>query len=358
MTGYTFSSPYVFGSDSFKSTDWRNPELLAVLVHPWHGLLSYHPLYAIGFISLIFLMFYQKKIIEKIFILILTLVLLLHFYLQASWYVWWLGGAFGMRGLGISAIILIPALIYFLTKNKNHFLNSILYSIIFLSCFWSFLLLLQNATNFYTYKQLFHAQYKELITLFSFKFIFFLMLILTIGIVKWQNERKFQLQQFIIILTLVFMTLYYLLSDLPNQNYLKSLRIFEFPFSYPFFIMIQTILIALIPFVLYEILLLPHDRPYLNISLKKVMPYTYLVLFCIITFLFTRLAINTEKNITSGIIPINRTFNYISSVDIREVGESYEEYLRVPGFENKKIALYNYFTSLKEKARISQNIGN
>ncbi|MFQ5717254.1 MAG: hypothetical protein ACE5GQ_09160, partial [Nitrospinales bacterium] len=47
MTGSFFHPAHDFGSGSFKSVDWSNPEILATLFHPWHGLLIYNPLYAV-----------------------------------------------------------------------------------------------------------------------------------------------------------------------------------------------------------------------------------------------------------------------------------------------------------------------
>jgi len=51
MTGSPFRSTYGFGFGAFASLDWTHPELLAVLAHPWHGLLVYHPLYLSSSVS-------------------------------------------------------------------------------------------------------------------------------------------------------------------------------------------------------------------------------------------------------------------------------------------------------------------
>jgi len=55
MTGDFLRSPYSFGNETFKSLDFARPELATVLLHPWHGLLSYHPLYLLGFVALLLL---------------------------------------------------------------------------------------------------------------------------------------------------------------------------------------------------------------------------------------------------------------------------------------------------------------
>ena len=61
-----------------------------------------------------------------------------------------------------------------------------------------------------------------------------------------------------------------------------------------------------IPFFVKNILL--SKKPYQSICkrLLPYLPYTFIVLFCIITILFTRLALNTERYIASGEIPPNR----------------------------------------------------
>lgn len=67
MTGDFFSSTYYFGNEEFKSVDFAHPEFLAVLFHSWHGLLTYHPLYALGFIALVLLALQERSIPIKLF---------------------------------------------------------------------------------------------------------------------------------------------------------------------------------------------------------------------------------------------------------------------------------------------------
>ena len=105
MTGSLLGSPYSFGDGAFRSLDFARPELAAVLLHPWHGLLTHHPLYAVGFAALIVLIVRVRSLPERLFWLSCAIVIVLHVYSQAAWYVWWLGKqTFGMRGLGVSAV--------------------------------------------------------------------------------------------------------------------------------------------------------------------------------------------------------------------------------------------------------------
>ena len=146
MTGSFLHSVYAFGNATFNSLDFRRPELLAALFHPWHGLLSYHPFYALGLVALLFMLFQSRTRWSRFFYASYFLVILANVYLQASWYVWWMGGrTFGMRGLSLAAVILVPALIRLMhlreLRNKSNVLLSIL---VLVTCAWSAVLLFAN----------------------------------------------------------------------------------------------------------------------------------------------------------------------------------------------------------------------
>jgi len=145
MTGSYLSSTYSFGFGTFKSLEWSDPEFMAVLVNPYHGLLTYHPLYLLGFLALIWGYFLLEDRKLRAGVASSIVVLLAHLYLHASWYWWWLADSFGMRGLSISALILVPAFIYLMSKlqrNLSAYYGLLLSS--FLAAGWSFLLLLQS----------------------------------------------------------------------------------------------------------------------------------------------------------------------------------------------------------------------
>lgn len=386
MTGSLFSNPYIHNSNTFKSINWGNPEILASLFHPWHGLLSYHPLYGFSFISLILLIYYKRSIFEKLFLLGLTIAVIFIFYLNASFYSWWEGsGSFGSRASSIGAIVFIPALIHFLSiKDRKYFSNILWCAFIFLACVWSFLLLMQNKfgslnnlnTNFFTFKQLLNAQYIELYSLFSFRTISSLILLLIFGIVTWLNIKRIRLYQYLIILMLFYMVMEYLLFKFDFPRLMESLNYnYHYRIWYPFwkivipakmvdaqynkeiFSIMDTIITIIgtlvIPFFVKNILLSQNLYQSINKRLLFYLPYTFIALFCILTILFTRLALNTERYIASGEIPQNRCIKYITSVHIPNLEGDYREYLKVPGFEKQKIALYNELTFQKEKARIT-----
>ena len=161
MTGSFFHSPYDFGEGDFKSFDFAYPHLSTILFHPWHGMLIYHPLYVIAFFALV-LRVLNKKLPapERLLMLSLVIAIVTHYYIQASWYCWWLGlGTFGMRGMGITAVILVPVLIRFISElSSRSFINYFLLTLIAASCLWSFALMWQGNTQFMTYHDLFTAQ--------------------------------------------------------------------------------------------------------------------------------------------------------------------------------------------------------
>ncbi|HTU59499.1 MAG TPA: hypothetical protein VMF89_13710, partial [Polyangiales bacterium] len=99
MTGSHSQSPYVYGDDDFRSMDFKHPLFAAVLVHPWHGLLAYHPLFALGAVALVALALRRSlPITERILALLGMFAVLAHLYLQAAWWCWWVGtGTFGSR---------------------------------------------------------------------------------------------------------------------------------------------------------------------------------------------------------------------------------------------------------------------
>jgi hypothetical protein len=141
MMGPGKSSPYVFGDGEFASFSLRGAELRAVLVHAWHGLFTYHPVYALGLGCLIALFAHLRTVRGRLALAALLAAMAAHVLVHAAWYCWWLGtGTFGMRGLSVWCILLFPALGWALGQRRG----ALLYLPIALCCAWSFLLLVQT----------------------------------------------------------------------------------------------------------------------------------------------------------------------------------------------------------------------
>ena len=72
-------------------------------------------------------------------------------------------------------------------------------------------------------------------------------------------------------------------------------------------------------------------------------------IFIVITAIFVRFAVRTERGLSERQYPLHQ-LQYVSSVYVREVAGSYREYLTIPGFQGKKAALLNFVTELQASA--------
>ena len=357
MTGSIIGSPYNFGSEAFRSFDWRHPEFLAVLIHPSHGLLVSHPLYLFLLMALFFLIIRKGSIYNRIFFLIILLVFLLNLYLYASWYLWWLGGSFGMRGLAINAVVLIPVLIYFLaTKKQKKISNTIWFLLIFLSCLWSYLLLFGECIEFYIYESLLTFQVNQIRHLLSSDFFFPLVGVLLFAKITFRLKYKTKRPEYVpyMITLLSFYFAFYFLLD---WYILEYQPVFHLKINNGTILALKTIFFILIPLFLNNILLYKNNFFFdknnrILKGIKIFIPILFLAVFCSITYIFTNFAIKTENMIEREIIQYQkRDFAYLSKVYITEVWGSYHGYLSQQGFEEKKQALYDYIVKLDKKAR-------
>lgn len=159
MLGPGKPSPYVFGADGFTSFSLAKPELRAVLMHAWHGLLPYHPLYLLVIGCLAMLLVRASGARARVALGALLAVMAGHVLLQGAWYCWWLGtGTFGMRGLSIWFVVGIPALAALAGGRRA----LPLYVASVAAGLWSYLLLTQTAAGrvyyqYYTLRALFES---------------------------------------------------------------------------------------------------------------------------------------------------------------------------------------------------------
>ncbi len=161
MTGSLLRSPYTFGDQAFRSVDLTNPEILAVLIHPWHGWLVYHPLTILGFTALAYMAVRGASREERLFWISSGLVIAAHLYIQASYVVWWLGQrTFGSRGMAPSSIILVAALIMALAALRREHRQVYYFGVwgATAASIWSFLLLMKGWTNYYEYRSVLIGQ--------------------------------------------------------------------------------------------------------------------------------------------------------------------------------------------------------
>ena len=353
MTGSLLGSPYSFGDGAFRSLDFARPELGAVLLHPWHGLLTHHPLYAVGFVALIVLIVQARAWPERFFWLSCAFVIVLHVYLQAAWYVWWLGKqTFGMRGLGVSAVILVPALIYLMRGRELRGKGYGLWAAAALACcLWSAPLFLENLTaetQFYTYAELF-GRYGTFVRPLVAPFALIVGMTLLVylfaradkGATGLRGRFATQMRQrpalTVSLMLLIPLMLYCLLAYVATQ----AVALISIPLSALF----------TVAFLSMSAEDTPVSDPTKRPIGERIVAVGLIALFGVSTVLFARLARHTEAQIAAHALPAEDVL-YVSAVHVDEVAESYWEYLEVPGFEAKKAALKEYVLKLRACATI------
>ena len=339
MTGSAFESVYNFGYADFKSIDFLHPELLAVLVHPLHGLLVYHPLYLIVFAVLAFMICMEQNRPRQLLLSVVAIVVMLHILLHASWYVWWLGGTtFGMRGLSICAILLIPALIQFMAEREAlGKSNNMLFVLIVLSCLWSFVLLTQGPSQYYTYQHLFSGISSAMYNLIELNFFVLPAAVFGLGtvitLIFGKHNSLLSLKNIVTTLLLTFVVHYQITILFYSKAGMLLISVFSL---FALSVILTGYHIVLEEFQRYAYLL---QRAFLALSVFG---------FVVMTVTFVNLAVTTDRVIADK-IPAPTAFTHIGKVDIDEVRESYKEYLQVPGFDDKKTLLNNYLNYLEKR---------
>jgi len=167
MTGSPSRSPYQYGDGNFRSLDPAHPMFGTMLFHSWHGLLTYHPLFALGAVALVALILRKDSPLnERLLAGVGLFALLAQLYLQASWWCWWVGtGTFGNRTLAPSGAVLVVALarwLFLLQRSATRKALTIAISALSITaicCFWSLLLYLQGQSNYVTWRDLLHEQW-------------------------------------------------------------------------------------------------------------------------------------------------------------------------------------------------------
>ena len=181
MTGSWTHSPYVFGDQHFRSLDLLAPEILAVLFHPLHGWFIYHPLYALGLAAAVLLVGTAPNLRERILWAAVIAIVCFHALIQAAWYCWWLAAdwSFGMRGMTPAGIPAIAAIIRLSSQSpargdlarltSNTKLESfrsriglLVRAATLICCIWSWLLMLQGTSAYYSYAALLESQWSSI----------------------------------------------------------------------------------------------------------------------------------------------------------------------------------------------------
>jgi hypothetical protein len=332
MTGSALHPPYVYGGAGFSSVDMRHPELAAVLVHPLHGLLSYHPLYAVAFAAIALLAWRGGRrgtadeldvIRGRLLWMATFLAVVAHVWVPAGWYIWWLGGgSFGMRGLAPAALPLVAGLVAFIRKeaDKHRKRTRVLLWCTVLSCVWSYSLLLRGYSGFVTWAELIAAQRTA-----------FAAMLVTAGVlsVGWLRRRREQAP-------MIELRLGTVAGALATVLYLGWQTSHTGVGS-------ERLLIGAVASV--SVLLLLHVAQRSAWAPNGVGGRFALIaavaVFVTQAVLFTRLGISTYQHLASG-TPPPRAFAYVGASPVDELRMTYREYAGIPGFERRKAAMRRF----------------
>jgi hypothetical protein len=320
MTGSFLRPPYVFGDFGFTSIDFLRPEIAAVLTHPLHGLLPYHPLYAVAFAALMVEMWRDRD--RRLFYLATAVAVVLHVWVHAAWYVWWLGGgSFGMRGLVPAALPLSIALITAIRRCLEADDRAALVWIrcAVLACGWSFTLLLQGHTQFYTWGELLAAQRGAVWTLAG---------VAALWVCSWISHRsgaKGSVARTEIrgsAIALLVLVAWYLARAADARTAPLNLIAIVTAAA------LVTSLVGRMP----TRVLRPLKAAALVLAISTLAGQAVL---------FARLAASVGSRAAAG-TPPPRPFRYRAAAPLDEMTQTYAEYMRIPGFEDRKASLRRF----------------
>lgn len=325
MTGVPWHPPYVYGGDGFSSVNMARPEIAAVLLHPWHGLLSYHPLYGVTFVAVTFEAWRTRSL--QVWWWLTALAAILHVWVQGGWYIWWLGGStFGMRGMAPAALPLVAGFVATIRRNAdtNPTCATMWLWKGLIVCAWSYPLLLQGNTQFLTWRALIGAQAPAIAAV-----------VLLSGIwISWtyRSQRvtaahvRSLARSFAVILivgVVIYLAWQFAIRPAPATRAIEGL-------------------LGLGVLVFGARLL---GRWTVETDSERrvtaALAWFTVALFVMQAGLFSRLAIRTEQHLASGAAP-PRAFEYVGASPVDELRVTYAEYLEVPGFDDRKAAFRRF----------------
>lgn len=366
MTGDFWRSPYSFGSGSFRSLDWAHPEFSAVLTHPLNGLLVYHPLYGVCFLALALRIAQAGSRAEKLFCGVAGCLIFLNLYLYASWFGWWLGQSFGQRGMSVAAVLLVPVLVRAIGERQPGSLQApLLVGLTLIACFWSYLMMCTGtylsisvvavapAMWFYTYADLLAGMRDNL------QLGFWLQKILVLGpafALFWFARRKIsgEIKETgaveIAALFLAVLCFSYLILRAVSAPAMRGVG-GQSPDLFQALLMLMEI--ASISAIVLCGYFLFRSGYRMGAALRPSeirVAAGVVIVFTAAQLLFFNLAINTERKIAAGIKP-GREFSYTAGYQLDTVRMTYMEYLRIPGFEEKKQKMNDFLLAAEIKQR-------
>ncbi|HTM04313.1 MAG TPA: BON domain-containing protein [Vicinamibacterales bacterium] len=297
MTGSLWHPPYLFGDAAFRSVDLLHPELRAVLIDPWHGLLTYHPLYGVAFAALVTCVWSDAR--DRLLWVATIGAVLIHLWVQSAWYIWWLGSAtFGMRGMAPAAMPLVVALAVVVRRRPRLWMPLVIGA-----CGWSFTLMLAGATQYGNWRDLLIAQRWGLA-----------LTVAAVSIGLLIRTRRYAAG---LLLALVAA---YLVSRLAQAHAVERTLLMGIA---------GAAILGLLQWVAH------------HFSMRRVWSGIGIAVFAGQAVLFAQLAIVTERDLKAG-APAPRPFRYRAAAPLNELRDSYSEYQLMRGFDARKHQLRRY----------------
>ena len=359
ISGSPLTSPYVFKGQGFASLNFYEPEVGAVLFHPWHGLLAYHPLYLLASGCFLALVVGAPSWKVRMIGLATVSVMILHLMIHASWYTWWLGTAtFGMRGLSVWFILTVPALAPLL---RSRFRAPALSAIV-LFCLWSFLLLAQTATppvydQYFTVAALLRSQVGAAVTVLSRGAMFAVAAAVGATWLLWPERDPSRLGLRVAHNALFGLYAFYVV-DLDVERIGQFFRAgwllhsgWRLPFEW-----LLCVGAGVLVSLLTGALLKREDSTEFIDPARKPLVRTRAATWAAALVLFVSNALFASSLVRMGRRPILDTsrYKYRSTLQVEAIETSYQEYLLVPGFERRKQSLKRFVDELRRESRITR----
>jgi hypothetical protein len=261
------------------------------------------------------------------------LVIMLHIYLHAAWYAWWLGlSTFGMRGLSISGIVVIPLLLKLMSEREERGKsNKALVTLIFIANLWSYAILTQGTSQYYTYQELFSGIIAACENLVAINAITLPATVLVLG--SLAKLLRFPKPFSSITVTIILTTVLLLLVTI--------YQITQLYFASGGMLVVSLMsLVAMLVILNGYPVVIEEFQKHCHL-LQKIFFAVSAICFIAISIIFTNLSVVTNRIIASK-VPASREYARISKFNIDEVKITYNEYLNVPGFDDKKTRLADF----------------
>lgn len=345
MTGSAARNPYVYGGGGFRSVDWSHPLFGTTLFHSWHGLLSYHPLFALGAIALVGLGLSRSlPVAERVLAIGALAAMLAQLYMQASWWCWWLGrGTFGNRTLALGGLLGVVALARWLVlllepgaSRARRAGGFILLGSMVAACTWSWLLYLQGPTNFHSWRELLSGQ-RALATDQQVFVPLGVTGLLAVGAALAWRTRWSRAVLSIVTAFVVAMAAHALFAE-PLQIWCNEVGLGS----------LRAVLLSLLCTLAFAVVVSltgDHDTPVPSQLARGVVGASLGWIFLCGSWTFVRLTLATRDVIKNSTA---ETQNYLwrSTMVVEDIVESVEEYEAVDGFQRRKRAANQFLSGV------------